>query len=306
MWDIGLTPSVITSNWQPPACIRVPFPSVAAYLTSFYDGRKTFETSESINYGDNPANDLGTISIKSLTSTVKSFTASIYMRPVNIEACCPRPIISTKTSIREVHGLVNGFYENFVLDNPFAVMDDLCKEIDDFAFKCFFPIVSSVTVSSGVFVKKNMLVMPLHCYGGNLYLLERDGSRVELKVLEEYIKHDSDLVYLTVNYNCMDLKPIGLGMPSSKGHVLYISPLIGKHSQSYFEVKHHEKIMTTKLIHNIIEVNCKSQPGYCGSILISKGKIYGVQVAGTNEVSSFSNLTQVKSGNVARRECGGR
>ncbi|AIF74249.1 polyprotein [Bat picornavirus] len=305
LWDVILSPNIINSNWQPPSCIRVPYPSVAAYLSSFYDGRLSFNTAASSNYGDNPGNNLGIISVRALTAPSKAYTLMVYMRPVNIEVYCPRPIINGKSSInevREVHGLVNGFYEKFELKNPFDYMDDKDLQNDQFSYKSFFPIRTDKTITSGVFIKPNMLVIPLHCYGGNLIMINENGEKRHLNVIEIFKKHESDLAFITVDYRSEHVIPIGRGMPIGKGFVLHISPLVGHHSKRIKQYNYHETIDTGEDVHNIIEVPAPSQPGYCGSILVAGGYVHGIQVAGNENFSCFSSFVRIVSGSVVRRE----
>ncbi|AIF74261.1 polyprotein [diresapivirus B1] len=345
LWGSALTPSVFSNNWNPPASIRVPYPSAAAYLTSFYDGKLEFNTSASTNYGVNPGNDLGIISVK--IAAGKDYTVSIYLRPVNVEMCCPRPIQSYKNvaamkirhrplkegegpmahvmkpseipsfdhpmeimkpnighlEIREENGWPNGKYKQWQLETVNIWFDEANPKIKTNCFKTFYP-VETHTISSGVFIAKNVMVMPLHCFGPNLTIHTR-YSTYRPKILKKVERPNQDLVFLTLNFHSSYMQ-VGVGMPDPMdSQILHVSPLVGEHSNTAHSPVYMHAIYTTKMVSNLIETNNLSQRGFCGSILISAGKVYGIQVAGDDTHSDFAIITQIMSGNVARREAHG-
>nr|AWK02681.1 polyprotein [Niviventer confucianus picornavirus] len=102
IWDCPTTPSVYGNTANPPVSFRIPFVSPANAYNVFYDGYASFS---STNYGDPPANYLGTLAVRPIdigAGLVTDVTCRVFARPVNVRAWCPRPIVSLKPTARRL------------------------------------------------------------------------------------------------------------------------------------------------------------------------------------------------------------
>nr|AFV48065.1 polyprotein [WUHARV Sapelovirus 2] len=97
VWLSPINPTVISKIQDPPTSFRIPFMSVCNYYTSRYNGSGSFDPADK-RYGVNPGNFIGNITIKMINDTVPTFTGAygvrIYVRPVNIQAYMPRPLLA--------------------------------------------------------------------------------------------------------------------------------------------------------------------------------------------------------------------
>ncbi|BBO00640.1 polyprotein [Sapelovirus B] len=97
VWLSPINPTVISKIQDPPTSFRIPFMSVCNYYTSRYNGSGAFDPTNK-KYGENPGNFIGNITIKMINDTVPTFSGAygvrIYVRPVNIQAYMPRPLLA--------------------------------------------------------------------------------------------------------------------------------------------------------------------------------------------------------------------
>uniref|UniRef100_A0AAU7E278 Genome polyprotein n=1 Tax=Eidolon bat picornavirus TaxID=3141876 RepID=A0AAU7E278_9VIRU len=101
LWDNPTNPSVYVRLNDPPSSFRVPFMSPANYYAAWFDGYSNFSKDTNSVYGQFPGNQIGTIAIRYLTNPYNSTTnhcvnVKVLCRPINIEACMPRPLASYK------------------------------------------------------------------------------------------------------------------------------------------------------------------------------------------------------------------
>nr|AVM87456.1 polyprotein [Guangxi changeable lizard picornavirus 2] len=103
-WYSAANPSVYAMSSGAPATLRIPFLSVANAFTTRFDGYRTYNQND---YGVNPANEIGNICIRIVDNTqvVEGHTVwqtadvKVFVRPINIEAFLPRPLVSLKTTV---------------------------------------------------------------------------------------------------------------------------------------------------------------------------------------------------------------
>lgn len=88
--------AVITQDGSENVCFRIPYSSPGNFFCTSYNGFNTFDLSD--DYGTIPGDVLGTIVVRSLAAN-QDGTFFVYARPVNIEAFCPRPIVTFNSSV---------------------------------------------------------------------------------------------------------------------------------------------------------------------------------------------------------------
>nr|WIW43225.2 MAG: polyprotein [Rousettus madagascariensis sapelovirus] len=104
LWDNPTNPSVYFRVSDPPASFRVPFLTPANYYAAWYDGYSNFSKTTNTTYGQFPGNQIGTLAVRYVTDknasvVTNSLLCKILIRPVNIEAYMPRPLVSFKSNV---------------------------------------------------------------------------------------------------------------------------------------------------------------------------------------------------------------
>lgn len=92
-WKSSNNTQVFGANDETPTTMRIPFCSPANYYTTQYNGFNGFDLQD---YAQPPHDLLGNLCFRSLNN--EQFVFSVYARPINIEAYCPRPILTYKTT----------------------------------------------------------------------------------------------------------------------------------------------------------------------------------------------------------------
>lgn len=115
-WDLPTTPSVYFTTGSPPATLRVPFMGLGEAFASFYDGYGNFGRRQ---YGEFPGNQFGAFFVRVITPPGLQYTDSrreivaaqirvqLFLRPVNVRAWGPRPIVTEKTTVMVREGTQN-------------------------------------------------------------------------------------------------------------------------------------------------------------------------------------------------------
>nr|WIW43217.1 MAG: polyprotein [Eidolon dupreanum sapelovirus] len=101
LWDNPTNPSIYVKHNDAPASFRVPFMSAANYYAAWFDGYSNFSKTSNSTYGSFPGNLIGSIAVRYLTNISSSATNhcinfKVMFRPINIEACMPRPLVPYK------------------------------------------------------------------------------------------------------------------------------------------------------------------------------------------------------------------
>lgn len=105
-WFQPTTPSVYFSDVDPPANFRIPFVGIASVYANSYNGYPNLDGTG--DYGTFPGNTLGAIYVRPLWKVprdadgVLAVKLRVFVKPVNIRAWCPRPLVSLKTSTSRV------------------------------------------------------------------------------------------------------------------------------------------------------------------------------------------------------------
>nr|QXO14868.1 MAG: polyprotein [Anativirus sp.] len=91
-WASSINPVTtfrLQQNWS---SVRIPFLSTANYFSTFFNGYGVFGGQN--EYGVNPCNTIGSFFFRLLDQdAAEQVSIQIWIRPVNLEVCCPRPII---------------------------------------------------------------------------------------------------------------------------------------------------------------------------------------------------------------------
>lgn len=102
-WYLPTTPSVFQEVNGPNVCIRLPFMGMGSAYASFYNGYRSFSTNE--GYGEYPGNFIGTLALRFAIDGIENAVTSAikieylaYARPTMVQAFCPRPIVTLKTT----------------------------------------------------------------------------------------------------------------------------------------------------------------------------------------------------------------
>nr|ULR75178.1 polyprotein [Civet picornavirus] len=101
LWNTTANPVVTFSMADPPASIRIPFLTVASAFAAQYNGYGAFGPHNAQNYGFFPGNYFGTLFYRILTTEVGNnnrYRLTTMVRPVNIKAYMPRPLVPYGTS----------------------------------------------------------------------------------------------------------------------------------------------------------------------------------------------------------------
>nr|QPI34701.1 polyprotein [Sapelovirus A] len=312
VWNAPNSTSVYTRVGDCPASFRIPFMSVCNYYTSFYDGDGNFDRNGA-SYGINPGNFIGTIAVRLANDIVTaevsgSFRVKIFLRPVNIEAYMPRPLIAYKANGDAVQDSSTyypasqaGFYPAEQL-GPYEICQtrNASELIDTKWAKYSCSVRFDRGSFTAWFVGEDLLLVPYHAANNwsqttHVFLWRawdkdwRDHPELEMKIPIEDMWTDStrDLTFLKIAY----ATPYWLEMPAIRSA---IGDYIVVVNSAHFPWKQYSGPKPFR--HPYLHVGQHTQyrlwmhagdadNGFCGAGLISRGKLYGIVTARTEAKS---------------------
>nr|AIF74260.1 polyprotein [Bat picornavirus] len=338
LWNTTANPVFIWTPGSPPLSFRIPFVSCASAFASQFNGYSKFGEKLEKDYGFFPGNYFGVVFFRSYggisPNNVVQFR--VYVRPVNIKAWMPRPLISYKPSSQQnVRGpsqhrkvFVDEGIPEDLQDlgirgySPFDLMCDFRSPVDDWEerLNCdCYPVDADTGPYTMWRLKGNRFILPAHAmtemrkvraYLTTLYSTEKP-TVVEDTALDVERIPGEDLVVFTLP-----------AMPKGRGIMRYLpkfasdqilrflritinSPAFPLHfgttdSYSLFQQPYKSSGKDQWNAYRTV-YNC--QQGHCGGLLHEDQKVHGILVSGcpSKQIAIFSILTRpmfTKSGHV--------
>lgn len=331
IWKTTANPLITWTAGNPPPSMRIPFVSVASCFASSYNGYSKFGQHLEADYGFFPGNYFGTVFFRCLQSVqTGSYTGNhrfkVFIRPVNIKAWMPRPVISYKPATRMITDGTSRHRRVFV-DTPLEaeqlgvkcwtpeeLEDDFRAPLDLWAEK-LYSLSYPVETDAGPFtmwrLASNRFILPGHAYpergpltvymGASPYTNWTDGRKMSFEAYKfQWIPGEDLVVFTLKNF------PEGPGIlpylpktaPRTIPRILRIfinSPLFPNclgDTETYTELQGPYKSSGVDQW-NAYATMYNTAHGHCGGILHENGCIRGILVSGLpkKQIGLFSILT---------------
>nr|AWK02690.1 polyprotein [Bat sapelovirus] len=325
LWDTTANPIITWTVGNPPPSMRIPFISVASCFAPCYNGYSKFGEHLATDYGFFPGNYFGTLFVRKVvppTTGIHNF--KICMRPVNVEAYMPRPIVSYKTNqkvspksryrLRYIDGDeaeplgVRSWHPGV------AAVDWRCP-VDDWEEKiqlCCYP----VETISGPFtmwrLKKNVFILPGHAkpQSGEVLIYGptspyADWASVDpIKTTPSKWQEVPGEDLILCEFPDMPKGPgISKYLVSDAPQEIHRILRVTINSSAYqnmmgdvdsYTAKHPSYRCAGVYQWNAYAAQMQVEHGYCGGLLHEQGKVYGILVAGLPQrnLALFSILTK--------------
>nr|VFH35713.1 polyprotein [Ovine picornavirus] len=317
-WVVPTTPSCYFKTTDPPASMRLPFMSPSFAYPIFYDGYSNFET-ETNQYGLFPGNNIGDIFIKCLTkhnvtdSVAGKFDVKCFARPLDIQAWCPRPIVTLKETVNVTAS--RGRIEAVSHETGHTItprVGDMGVDVrvqtgpkrsrarphirnNPPPFHKKYPVFRHAhdpDVSfHGIPITKDIIAIPYHLSFDALYMDD---------VCCDYQVYYSSLNYDIVLIKCKhDYEPVHLIPPSG---YMWSSCYTGLFSKTYRFTKYKDLPMCIfnenayveeHTQYGMVECNIPIPSGWCGSPLYNSSGVIGMATGTDDEWSTFTVLLEV-------------